>query len=51
MYAEIGAVPSLQQEWYTQSVNELDSLLARIEAIDKLIDQIVYMQYGLTKKK
>lgn len=36
-------------EWYTDSVNKLEPLMSRIEATDNLIDQIVYMLYGLNE--
>jgi type II restriction/modification system DNA methylase subunit YeeA len=38
----------LQAE-FNASVGKLAPLLKRIEATDKLIDQIVYKLYGLTK--
>ena len=36
-------------EWYTDSVNKLEPLMSRIKATDNLIDQIVYMLYGLNE--
>ncbi|MDP2767819.1 MAG: TaqI-like C-terminal specificity domain-containing protein [Candidatus Methanoperedens sp.] len=36
-------------EWYKASVDKLKPLMGRIEATDRLIDQIVYKLYGLTK--
>jgi hypothetical protein len=34
-------------EWYSASVSNLKPLMGRIEATDRLIDQIVYKLYGL----
>jgi len=39
------------QEWYEDSVDKLQPLRGRIEATDGLIDQIVYMLYGLTEEE
>ncbi len=36
-------------EWYIASVGKLKPLMSRIEATDRLIDQIVYKLYGLTE--
>lgn len=35
-------------EWYNASVGKLKPLMGKIEATDKLIDQMVYKLYGLT---
>ena len=37
------------QEWYEDSVDKLQPLGGRIEATDRIIDQIVYRLYGLTE--
>ena len=37
------------QEWYEDSMDKLQPLRGRIEATDGVIDQIVYMLYGLTE--
>jgi len=39
----------LLHEWYDQSVAKLNPLMAKIDATDTLIDQIVYRMYGLTE--
>jgi len=39
------------QEWYNDSVDKLQPLMGRIEATDRLIDQIVYKLYGLTEEE
>jgi len=37
------------QQWYNDSAGKLKPLMGRIEATDRLIDQIVYKLYGLTE--
>ncbi len=37
------------QQWYNESTGKLKPLMGRIEATDRLIDQIVYKLYGLTE--
>jgi len=39
------------EAWYTDSCGKLKPLIAKIEATDVLIDQIVYKLYGLTKEE
>ncbi|MGA2698099.1 MAG: TaqI-like C-terminal specificity domain-containing protein [Methanoregula sp.] len=39
------------QEWYMDSCGKINPLLSKIEAIDALIDQIVYKLYGLTAEE
>jgi len=39
------------QEWYEDSMDKLQPLRGRIEDTDGLINQIVYMLYGLTKEE
>ena len=39
------------QEWYEDSVDKLQPLMGRIEATDRIIDQIVYRLYGLTDEE
>jgi hypothetical protein len=39
------------QEWYEDSMNKLQPLMGRIEATDRLIDQIVYRLYGLSDEE
>ncbi|MCG2717553.1 MAG: Eco57I restriction-modification methylase domain-containing protein, partial [Nanoarchaeota archaeon] len=38
-------------EWYNASIDKLRPLMGRIEATDKIIDQIVYKLYGLTNEE
>ena len=37
-------------EWYNDSTDKLQPLMGRIEATDRLIDQMVYRLYGLTEE-
>jgi hypothetical protein len=39
------------EAWYTDSCGKLKPLIAKIEATDALIDQIVYKLYGLNKEE
>ncbi|MCD4799709.1 MAG: hypothetical protein K8R19_11975, partial [Methanosarcinales archaeon] len=39
------------QEWYGDSMDKLQPLRGRIEATDRIIDQIVYRLYGLTDEE
>ena len=39
------------QEWYEDSMDKLQPLMGRIEATDRLIDQIVYKLYGLSDEE
>ena len=39
------------QEWYEDSMDKLQPLRGRIEATDRIIDQIVYRLYGLTDEE
>jgi len=41
----------LLQQWYNDSTGKLKPLMGRIEATDRLIDQIVYKLYGLTDEE
>ena len=38
-------------EWYNDSTDKLQPLMGRIEATDRIIDQIVYRLYGLTEEE
>jgi hypothetical protein len=41
----------LWRQWFDDSCGRLRHLLARIEATDSLIDEIVYRLYGLTEEE
>lgn len=44
-------IQELLENQFTKSLSILEPLKARIKATDELIDEIVYMLYGLTKEE